>query len=86
MARPRKKEAGKGKRTRSANREEGLPRKRSNRLEGVKFIRADDYELIRRFMTEHGKIVPSRLTGVSAKQQRRIKRIIRRLRVLGSVP
>jgi small subunit ribosomal protein S18 len=37
-------------------------------------------------MTDHGKILPSRLTGASAKHQRRIKRGIRRMRVLSLVP
>ena len=71
-------------RSRSRDRdEESAPRKKVRFLEGIKQINPDDYELIRRFLTEHGKIVPARLTGVSAKQQREIKRIVRRLRVMG---
>jgi small subunit ribosomal protein S18 len=42
--------------------------------------------LLRRFLTEHGKIMPSRLTGATAKQQRQIKRAVRRLRVMGILP
>ena len=61
-------------------------RKKVRHLDGVKGINPNDYELIRKFLTEHGKIVPARLTGATAKQQRQIKRIIRRLRVLGIVP
>ena len=55
-------------------------------LEGVKHIDYKDHELLRRFMTERGKIVPSRTTGTTAKQQRQIKKAIRRARVMGLLP
>jgi small subunit ribosomal protein S18 len=63
-----------------------MVKRRSRHLEGVKVIPIQDHEFLQRMMTDHGKILPSRLTGASAKQQRRIKRGIRRLRVLGLVP
>ncbi len=62
---------------------EEMPRKRSRYLEGVQLIDARDYDLLRKFVTEHGKIVPARLTGASARQQRQIKRGIRRARNIG---
>jgi small subunit ribosomal protein S18 len=52
-------------------------------MEGVEEIHSNDYELLRRFMTEQGKILPSRITGTSPKQQRQLKRAIRRARVMG---
>jgi small subunit ribosomal protein S18 len=52
----------------------------------VKVIPIQDHDFLQRMMTDHGKILPSRLTGASAKQQRRIKRGIRRARVLGLLP
>jgi small subunit ribosomal protein S18 len=55
-------------------------------LEGVKEIDVNNSDFLRQFMTEHGKIVPSRLTGASAKQQRQIKHGIRRCRVVGLLP
>ena len=58
----------------------------SRHLEGVKDIDPSNYELVQRFVTEHGKIIPARLTGASAKQQRQIKRAVRRARVMGLVP
>ena len=74
-------------RSRDRDGEDALGAKRKPRhLEGIKVIDPNDYELIRRFLTEHGKIMPARLTGATAKQQREIKRIIRRLRVVGIVP
>ena len=65
----------------------GVPvRKKSRYLEGVKRIRLDDFELLRKFLTEHGKIIPSRISGLSAAQQRRIRTGIRRARVMGLLP
>lgn len=55
-------------------------------LEGVTEIDYKDSELLRKFMTERGKITPQRITGTSAKQQREIKRAIRRARVMGLLP
>ena len=45
-----------------------------------------DAELLRKFMTERGKISPRRIVGTSAKQQRQVKQAIRRARVLGLLP
>jgi small subunit ribosomal protein S18 len=55
-------------------------------LEGVKHISMRDYDLLQKFVTEHGKITPSRITGASAKQQRQLKRAVRRARNMGLVP
>lgn len=60
--------------------------KRSRHLEGVKVIDTTDYEFLRKFLTDHGKIMPSRLTGASAKQQREIKAAVRRARAMGLLP
>jgi small subunit ribosomal protein S18 len=62
------------------------PRRNAKHLEGVKEIDYKDYELLRRFMTERGKVTPRRITGATAKQQRLIKRAIRRARVMGMLP
>ena len=50
------------------------------------YVDPHDYELLRKFVTEHGKIISSRLSGASAKQQRQIKSAVRRARVLGLIP
>lgn len=55
-------------------------------LEGVNEIDYKDSELLKKFMTERGKITPQRITGTSSKQQRQIKRAIRRSRVMGLLP
>jgi len=46
-------------------------------------IDVNDVEFLRRFVTEYGKIVPARLTGVTAAQQRQIKQGVRRARNMG---
>lgn len=61
-------------------------RKGSRLLQGVKEIDYKDHELLRRFMTDRGKIIPRRLSGASAKQQRQITRAIRRARIMGLLP
>jgi small subunit ribosomal protein S18 len=43
-------------------------------------------EILRRFVTEKGKILPRRITGTSAKNQRRLIREIKRARVLALLP
>ncbi len=45
-----------------------------------------DVKLLQRFVSERGKIVPSRITGVSAKRQRELAQAIKRARFLGLLP
>ena len=54
-------------------------------LRGVTQIDYKDAELLKKFMTDRGKILPRRLTGATAQQQRQIKNAIRRARVMGLV-
>ncbi len=55
-------------------------------LEGVQEIDYKDHELLSKFMTEQGKILPRRATGANAKQQRQVTRAIRKARVMGLLP
>jgi small subunit ribosomal protein S18 len=41
-----------------------------------------DVQLLRRFVTEHGKIVPRRISGASAQQQRDLTLAVKRARVV----
>jgi small subunit ribosomal protein S18 len=59
------------------------PKKRTRYLDPNVIVDLNDPEYLRRFVTEYGKIVPSRLTGVTAQQQRDIKRGVRRARNMG---
>ena len=45
-----------------------------------------DTRLLQGFMSERGKIVPSRITAVSTKKQRELARAIKRARHLGLLP
>jgi len=45
-----------------------------------------DVKLLLRFISERGKIVPSRITAVSAKKQRELAQAIKRARFLGLLP
>ena len=45
-----------------------------------------DVRLLQRYISERGKIVPSRITAVSAPKQRELARAIKRARFLGLLP
>jgi small subunit ribosomal protein S18 len=45
-----------------------------------------DPALLRRFITERGKIVPRRISGVCAKNQRKLAQHIKRARNIGLLP
>jgi small subunit ribosomal protein S18 len=54
--------------------------------EGAPKIDYKDVKLLQRFISERGKIVPSRITAVSAKKQRELAQAIKRARFLGLIP
>ena len=45
-----------------------------------------DLRLLQRFISERGKIVPSRITAVSSKKQRILSQAIKRARFVGLLP
>ena len=45
-----------------------------------------DVRLLQGFMSERGKIVPSRITAVSSKKQRELAKAIKRARHIGLLP
>ena len=45
-----------------------------------------DVRLLGRYVSERGKIVPSRITAVSTKKQRELAKAIKRARFLGLLP
>ena len=45
-----------------------------------------DIKLLQRFVSERGKIVPSRITAVSTKKQRELSQAIKRARYLALLP
>jgi len=54
--------------------------------EGITEIDYKDVELLKGYITETGKIVPSRITGTSAKYQRQLATAIKRARYLALLP
>jgi small subunit ribosomal protein S18 len=63
-------------------------RRKSCPFSGPKAPKIDykDVKLLQRFISERGKIVPSRITAVSAKKQRELAQAIKRARFLGLLP
>ncbi|MGD9386279.1 MAG: 30S ribosomal protein S18 [Thioalkalispiraceae bacterium] len=56
------------------------------KAEGIKHIDYKDINLLRNYVMENGKIVPSRITGTSAKYQRQLSTAIKRARFLALLP
>jgi small subunit ribosomal protein S18 len=54
--------------------------------EGVKEIDYKDLETLKQYITENGKIVPSRITGTKAKYQRQLATAVKRARYLALLP
>ena len=54
--------------------------------EGAPQIDYKDLRLLQRFVSERGKIVPSRITAVSMKKQRELAQAIKRARHLALLP
>ena len=54
--------------------------------EGITEIDYKDLNLLKAYISESGKIVPSRITGTKAKYQRQLSRAIKRARYLALLP
>ncbi|MEO8450293.1 MAG: 30S ribosomal protein S18 [Gemmatimonadota bacterium] len=52
----------------------------------IRVVDYKDEKLLTRFLTERGKILPRRLSGVSARHQRQISIAIKRARFLALLP
>lgn len=63
-------------------------RGRSSHVPSSKMTTPDykDIDLLKRFITESGKIVPSRVTGATARYQRQLTRMIKIARYLALMP
>jgi small subunit ribosomal protein S18 len=53
---------------------------------GAQKIDYKDVKLLQRFISERGKIVPSRITAVSGNKQRELAQAIKRARLLALIP
>lgn len=54
--------------------------------EGIEEIDYKDLDTLKNYITETGKIVPSRITGTSAKYQRQLARAVKRARAAALLP
>jgi small subunit ribosomal protein S18 len=54
--------------------------------EGIAEIDYKDLNMLKNFITETGKIVPSRITGTSARYQRQLASAVKRARYLALLP
>ncbi|MCA1904290.1 MAG: 30S ribosomal protein S18 [Cyanobacteria bacterium M5B4] len=61
-------------------------RKRLSPVKPSDRIDYKDVDLLKRFITERGKILPRRITGLTAKQQRQLTNAIKQARILALLP
>jgi small subunit ribosomal protein S18 len=64
------------------------PKKKANPLdkEGITYIDYKDTALLRKFISDRGKIRARRVTGVTAQQQRQIARAVKNAREMALLP
>ena len=53
---------------------------------GIKFIDYKDPDLLMKFINEQGKLLPRRITGTSAKYQKKVSQAVKRTRHLAILP
>jgi len=72
----------------SAQRRPFTRRRKSCPFSGANAPKIDykDVRLLQRFISERGKIVPSRITAVCAKKQRELSKAIKRARFMALIP
>ena len=61
-------------------------RRRLSPIKPGEVIDYKDVDLLRKFVTERGKILPRRITGLTAKQQRDLTVAIKRARLVALLP
>lgn len=54
--------------------------------EGISEIDYKDIEILKAYISETGKIVPSRITGTKARYQRQLAKAVKRARYLALIP
>jgi small subunit ribosomal protein S18 len=53
---------------------------------GIRYIDYKDEKMLQRFLTERGKILPARLSGITSRHQRQLSVAIKRARYLALLP
>ncbi len=87
MARPSGKKDGKSD-TRNNNRGSAFRRRKFCRFtaEKIEWVDYKDVDLLKDFISENGKIIPSRITGTKARYQRQLGTAVKRARFLALLP
>ena len=71
------------KRKDSKFRRKETPLRKRNPNGDVTVIDVNDVEFLKRYVSDQGKILPQRMTGLKSAQQRKVKRGVRRARTMG---
>ena len=61
-------------------------RRKLSPLKTTDTIDYKDVELLSKFLTEQGKILPRRVTGLTTKQQTNLTKAVKRARILALLP
>jgi len=61
-------------------------RRKLSPLKTTDIIDYKDVELLSKFLTEQGKILPRRVTGLTTKQQTRLTKAVKKARLLALLP
>ena len=61
-------------------------RRKLSPLKTTDIIDYKDVELLSKFLTEQGKILPRRVTGLTTKQQTNLTKAVKRARILALLP
>jgi small subunit ribosomal protein S18 len=62
------------------------PRKKTNPLRGVSYVDYKNVDLLRKFISDRGKIRSRRVTGVTVQQQRQLATAIKNAREMALLP
>jgi small subunit ribosomal protein S18 len=68
------------------NKRFGANAKKQCRLTAMDFVDYKDTELLRSFLTERGKILPSRISGNCASKQRLLNKAVKLARSMALIP
>jgi len=61
-------------------------RRKASPLKTNEIVDYKDVELLSKFLTEQGKILPRRMTGLTTKQQNQMTKAVKRARMLSLLP
>jgi len=68
------------------NRQENRKKYCRFKKNGIKYIDYKDANFLLKFVNDQGKILPARITGTSAKYQRKVTQAVKRARHLALMP